>query len=83
LLPEKRSEQRNGVNDGQLSFKIIKHAGALFSTSAQGFTLMYNFSKWGKHFSKLITTSKQSFTSDKDITFTLSTTFIMLKTADP
>jgi len=61
---------------------MIKRADAC-STLAQGFTLMYNFSKWGKHFSKLITTSKQSFTPDKDRTFTLSTTFIMLTTVDP
>jgi len=40
---------------------------------------MYNFSKWGKHFIKLITIPGQSFTFDIARTFKLlTTTAVML-----
>lgn len=65
---------------------MIKHTCRFMHTLAmvlQGVTLMCNFSKWGKHFSKLIAASKQSFTLDKDRTFTLFTASAMVTTVDP
>jgi hypothetical protein len=44
---------------------------------------MYNLSKWGKRFTKLIAASKQIFKPDKDKTFTLGNTAVMLTIVDP
>jgi hypothetical protein len=46
--------------------------------SGTNVTLMYNFSKCGKHFIMLITTFAQSFTLDNARSFTLLTTAVML-----
>jgi len=46
-------------------------------------TLMYNFSKHGKHFIKLITTSKLRCAFTKAKIFTLGITVIKLTRCDP